>query len=194
MIREARLLAAAAVLVSACAHGGQASAPPADPLDQIGAAELFERGMSYRRRGDFVRAEQYVSAAVKRGYPKARALPVLIRACVASSRHRTALAWAVPYLEDHPADWRLRYVVATLFLAVGDNRRGRAELERVVATQPDASAPIFALAELSAAAHDRKAARRHYLAYLELVPDGPRADAARDWLDRRVPRRRARKR
>ncbi len=191
MIREAWLVVVAAALLSACAHAPQAGAPPADPLDRIGAPELFELGLEYRRRGDFVRAEQYVSAALKRGYPEARALPVLIGACVASSRHRTALAWALPYLERRPGDWRLRYVVATLFLAVGDERRARSELEQVVATQPDAAAPIFALAELSAAGHDDESARRYYVAYLDLVPDGPRAASVRAWLHRRVPRRRA---
>jgi predicted Zn-dependent protease len=127
-----------------------------------------------------VRAEQYLSASIDRGYSQDRALPSLIEVCVAASRLRAAIDYAEPYLRRNPKKWHLRYLVASLYLGVGEPSRARDELERVASEQPDKADPHYLLAVVLAeqfADYDR--ARTHYRRYLELAPESDKADEVR---------------
>jgi tetratricopeptide (TPR) repeat protein len=96
---------------------------------------------------------------------------------------RAALSHAEPYLSSHPDDAPLRFVVASLYAALGLPERARDELEAVLRLDPDHARAEYALGELSARSFDdRESAARHFARYLELAPRGPRAAEARRWL------------
>src|SRR5690606_3275268 len=141
-----------------------------DPLREVAGADLYQRGLALPEAGDYVRAEQYLTSAIARGYPEAEALPPLIQVCIASSRLRSALDHAEPYLEPHPDAWSLRYLVATIHRGLDQPAEARAALERVIADapeQPDAHYLLGIL--LRDHTDDRAAAVRHLARYLVLA-------------------------
>lgn len=169
----------AIVFLAACGHAassGPEGEPPADPIADVAPDELFRRGLALAQRGDLIRAEQYLAAAIERGYPRDRGLPILLRVCVASSRLTTALDYARPYLEEHPEDWPLRHLVASIHLGLGHPDDARRELERVIADAPNEAEPHYLLAVvLRDELGDVDGARPHFQRYLELAPEGRRA-------------------
>ncbi|MDH5491710.1 MAG: tetratricopeptide repeat protein [Myxococcales bacterium] len=131
-------------------------------------------------RGDMVRAEQYLSAAMERGYPEDRVVPQLIRVCVASSRISAALSYAEPYLAAHPTQWRLRYLVATLHLGLRRIPEAVADLEAVIGQRPEDPTAHYTLGIiLRDHIGDGHGAREHFSRYLELAPEGAHAEEAR---------------
>lgn len=158
----------------------QGPPPGADPIRGVAGEDLFQRGLALANAGDLVRAEQYLAASIGRGADPERVLPPLMRVCVAASRLRAAIEYAKPYLDRHPDAWSLRYLVATLHLAIGEDSQARVELERVVREQPDQAAPHWTLAMmLRENAVDQEQARAHLERYLELEPQGVHAGDAR---------------
>lgn len=179
------LVVSLAVVASAWGCGGGSGSAAGsqempDPLAGVAAQDLFARGRAYLTRGDSIRAEQYLTAAIDRGYPEREAMPLVIRACVASARLSSALGYAEPYLSRHPGDWSLRYLVATLHQGLGHFDRARHELEQVMHDAPEASEPVFALALLlKDDLSDAEAARPLFERYLELAPHGSHVEQAR---------------
>jgi tetratricopeptide (TPR) repeat protein len=175
------VLVLSCALAGACSHSRPRPAPPpGDPLAGVRAAALYQRGLFLAQAGDFVRAEQYLSSAIARGYPEERALPALLRVCVASSRLRSALVHAEPYLERHPTAWSLRFLVASIYLGVGDPERARASLERVIADAPAQAEPHYMLGVvLRDEVGDRPGAARRFERYLALAPGGAHAAEVR---------------
>jgi predicted Zn-dependent protease len=179
------------LFVLVCAPTGCASSPPPrreTPPETSGrapttAAALFRRGMALAGAGQLVRAEQYLSLALERGYPEEEALPALLRVCLASSRLRTALNHAESRLVRRPDDWSLRFLAASILLAMGEQGRAREELERVVAYRGGFGPAHYLLAM---ATRDRfadlTATRRHFTAYLRIEPRGEHAEEAASWL------------
>ena len=171
------------VVLTAC---GGASTPAArtqrpDPLDQVEAQELFRRGQQLAQMGDYVRAEQYLVAAMERGVTEAQVMPELMEVCVQSSRYSAALSYAEPYLAGHPEDWRLRQLVASILMGLGRPNDAVRELERVVISAPQEPLPYFLLGviqrdHLSAP----EVARERFIRYLELSPEGPHAAEAQE--------------
>ncbi|HTE51122.1 MAG TPA: tetratricopeptide repeat protein [Kofleriaceae bacterium] len=175
-------LLALAAAVAGCSHAGPrpAGPPPGDPLGDVRASELYRRGLALARMGDFVRAEQYLTSAIARGFPEERALPALLRVCVASSRLRAALGHAEPYLERNPDAWSLRYLVSSIYLGVGEVDRARESLERVIADAPDQPDPYYLLGVvLRDEVGDRPGAARRFSRYLALAPAGAHAREVR---------------
>jgi tetratricopeptide (TPR) repeat protein len=184
MLTRPRACALIGLLAFTAACGGSrprpAGPPPGDPLSGVAPARLHARGLALARAGDYIRAEQYLSASIERGYPAERALPVLLRVCVASSRMRAALSHAEPYLERHPSAWSLRYLVASIYLGVGDIERARTSLERVIADAPDQPDAYYLLGVvLRDELGERAQAARRFARYLELAPDGRHAAEVR---------------
>lgn len=109
------------------------NAPPAHLRPQPpSAAALFDHGTRLARRGDSVRAEQYLVAALEHGYPEERGLPWLLRVCIEGSRLRSAVRHASLHLERHPDELELEPLVATLLVALGERERARSRLERAL--------------------------------------------------------------
>jgi tetratricopeptide (TPR) repeat protein len=144
---------------------------------------LVARGKAFHSVGDYTRAEQYYAAALQQGASEKEVLPLLLRACIQSTRYQVAIDYALPVLQKHPDDWRLRLLVASLYTAVGQPGRARDQYERVVQQQPDDPSARYGLAVLLRDEfHDRAAADKHFREYLRLAPDGAHAEEAKGSL------------
>jgi tetratricopeptide (TPR) repeat protein len=180
----------AALAIALALAAGCGEAPPkapataaGDPLRTVAPEELYRRGIALGEAGDLIRAEQYLAAAIDRGYPAERALPPLLRVCLASSRLRAALSHAEPYLEQHPKAWSLRYLVGSIYLGIGNYEQARESLERVIADAPDQPDAYYLLGVvLRDGVGDRPEAARRFERYLELAPDGQHVGEARQAL------------
>ena len=178
------LLLATVVGCLGCGAGSSSTRTPTpDPLADADADQLYEHGLGMAQRGDLIRAEQYILAAIEKGFDRREALPSLLRVCVASERYAIALRHARPYLREHPEDWSLRYLVATLHIAVGSDDVARVELEKVIRDAPEQPVPYYTLGMLHREQHsDMDAARQYLERYVELAPEGDHADEVRDML------------
>ncbi len=188
-LRHSSVALCAFIALSAC------STPPAPAVpNETGQARerdvvaaLLAAGERLLADGDWLRAEHYLAAAERRGAPAPRVVPLLVRACVESSRLRAALDHAEPYLDSHPDDAPLRFVVANLYAALGFPERAREELETVIRLAPHHARAEYALGDLWARSFgDRESAARHFARYLDLAPRGAHAAEARRWLDERA--------
>jgi tetratricopeptide (TPR) repeat protein len=171
----------ALVALGACGHASPEAEepPPADPVSEVEAEELFHQGVELARGGDLVRAEQYIGASMTRGFPEERAMPILLKVCIAASRMRVAIGYAEPYLERHPNDWPLRLLVASLYLGLEETAKARHELEYVLETEPDQPEPHYLMALLLRdEVGDPDSAETHLRRYLELAPEGEHAAEA----------------
>lgn len=152
-------------------------------LSTVSDDDLLFLAASHARSGDMLRAEQYLSAARQRGHDEAVVVYWLVRVCVAASRYQSALGHATSYLRDHPSDWSLRLVVATIHEALGDLTRAQSELERIVRAEPSMPLPHYRLAMLYRDRWtDQERARGHFHEYLRLTPEGPHAAEVRSAL------------
>ncbi|MBI2394347.1 MAG: tetratricopeptide repeat protein [Deltaproteobacteria bacterium] len=189
-MRLARLprlgVAMALSIVAACAPKPKESrlAKDAKIVHAENAPEkLFERGKAFHAVGDLTRAEQYYAAAMQGGYPEKKVLPLLLRVCVESNRYQVAIDYAEPILRKNPGDHKLRLVIASLYSAVGQQSKARAQYERVVAEHPDDATAHFALAVLLRDEFgDAAGADKHFREYLRVAPDGPHAEEAKGSL------------
>jgi len=147
------------------------------------ATELYEQGNRYANQGDMVRAEQYVSSAMARGYPARQALLLLIRICVAESRLGAAMKYAEPYLRKNPGDWRLRFIVSSVLLALDRPEEARTELVRVLKDAPDYAPSHYLLGVIYRDEYnDKFSAFNHFSKYLEIQPKGRHSAEVRSWL------------
>ena len=152
-------------------------------LSTVSDDDLLFLAASHARSGDMLRAEQYLSAARQRGHDDVAVVYWLVRVCLAASRYRSALGHATRYLRDHPSDWSLRLVVATIHEALGDPTSAQFELEQIVRAEPSMPLPHYRLAMLYRERWtDHERARGHLHEYLRLTPDGPHAAEVRSAL------------
>jgi len=166
----------------ACGSGavqGQGAAHPKPELEQ--RAWLFGQGVAAADRGDSVRAEQYLSLALDRGYPRERVLPVLLKVCLASSRLRAALDHAEPYLREHPEQDALRFLVANIHLGLGQEEQALTELDRLLRHNPRFEEAHF-LHGVLLLEREPKLSIEAFRTYLDLAPHGAHAPEARSRL------------
>lgn len=181
-----RSAAAALLLVTAsCAASPPKSRVERD-LDAMRAEEtpekLFARGRAFANVADFTRAEQYLSAAIDAGGDAREILPVLLRVCVVEKRYRVAIDYTERYLRKHPNDHRMRLVLGTLYVNVGEVDAAKGELDQVLATDPDDAAAHYARGVIARDERDAVTADRHFREYLRLEPRGAHADEAKGSL------------
>jgi tetratricopeptide (TPR) repeat protein len=138
------------------------------------AVRLFQQGRDAARNGDTLRAEQYLSLALEAGFDQHKVLPLMLKVCLQSSRLRSALDHAEPYLVQHPEDRTLRYLVATIHLSLGQTEEARLNLEELLRTDMrDANAHyLLGILEMRLAPSE---AADHLHAYLSLTPVGSRS-------------------
>lgn len=180
-------MAAMAGATAAAALAGCVSQPGARIAEQVKAVKaeetpekLLERGRAFAAIGDYTRAEQYFSAALDEGGDPAVVLPLLLKVCVAEQRYRVAIDHAEPWLQKRPDDYRLRFLVGTLYATIGDAKTAREHYERVTQTAPKHADAHYALGVLLRDdVNDPVGADKHFREYLRLRPDGPHADEAR---------------
>lgn len=173
--------------LSGCAQGGpfrargQAQAEPS-------AEQYLQVAEAAERMGDPLRAQQYLTSALRAGADERVVIPRLLVLYVGDGQYRVALDQCEHYLRRHPDDRKVRLLLSTLYTAVGDADKAIEEYERVLSDAPNDAYAHFAMATLL---HDRGGASaradEHYRAYLGLAPDGEHAAEARGLLLRRVP-------
>lgn len=176
----------ASVAITGCAGVTSTMAqqnPLHDPLEDQTGQNLYESGMRIAGQGDYIRAEQYFTAARDHGFPEERVLPMLMQVCIHSARYSAALGYAEPYLETHPENWGLRMLMATIQMGLGNPAAARLSLEHVVAEAPDEAIPHYMLGVLLRDdLGDEAAMRTQFERYLALAPDGSHASEAREAL------------
>jgi hypothetical protein len=149
-------------------------------------------GHAQADHGDNVRAEQYYLAAQRAGHPESQVLPSLLDVCVSSGRLRSALDYAEPYLRNHPEDFRLRHLVASIHFGLGNAARAFRELEGVLGGAPEHAPSHYLLAVIADEAFaDLPTAQSYFQSYLKLEPHGTHAAEATSWLRAHAQRKRA---
>jgi tetratricopeptide (TPR) repeat protein len=172
--------------LAACGASGPSEAQTAAQHDQAAARALFDRGIALTREGDSVRAEQYLAASMREGYDWEVALPLLMRVCLTGSRLRAALNYASPYLKKYPDAVWLRYLVATVYLGLGQPLHAREHLLAIQGLPPYEARTEYLLGQTEWEGFgDATAATRHYREYLRLEPNGPNAREVGEWLEAR---------
>ena len=150
--------------------------------------KLFERGRAFASVGDMTRAEEYLAAAMEGGYDERKVVPILLRVCIQDHRYRVAIQYADRYLAKHPQDAGTRYILGTLYAAVGEPTAARVELQRVLKAQPAQADVHYTLGVLLRdQQEDLAEADGHFREYLRLAPAGPHAEEARASLLKEVP-------
>jgi tetratricopeptide (TPR) repeat protein len=149
---------------------------------------LVDRGKAFAAVGDTTRAEEYLSAALDQGANPKDVLPILLQVCVQTGRYRSAIQHAENQLRKHPDDVRTRFVLGTIYAAIGETKDAKSALETVVAARPDESRAHYALAVLARdSENDVIGADRHFREYLRIEPEGSHAEEARASLLKRMP-------
>ncbi|MCG8554971.1 MAG: hypothetical protein MJD61_06735 [Proteobacteria bacterium] len=148
------------------------TAAPAS-FDDVRSDALYRRGMLLAGTGDLVRAEQYLSAAIERGYPADKALAALLSVCVRAGRLRRALIHAEARMLNQPDARHLRLLIAHIALALGQRHRAHHELVRLTSAGTGSAQAHYLLGTVFC---DRlpslEAAHAHLRAYLRLAPRG----------------------
>lgn len=149
---------------------------------------LVDRGRAFAAVGDTTRAEEYLAAALDQGANPKEVLPLLLQVCVQTGRYRSAIQHAENHLRKHPEDVRTRFVLGTIYAAIGETKDAKAALETVVASRPDEPSAHYALAVLARDnENDVVSADRHFREYLRIEPQGSHAEEARASLLKRMP-------
>jgi tetratricopeptide (TPR) repeat protein len=186
-----RTVVAAAALALVGATGCSRALPSAsDPSLARGQStpELLERGRAFAVVGDWTRAEEYLSSALRAGANPRRVLPLLVHVCIEASRYRVAAEYVRQYLPDDPENPKLRLLYAMLEAAVGNRDAAKVAYEAVLRDHPDESAGHYALAVLLRdGGADTAGAGVHFREYLRLAPDGEHAAEARAALREEAP-------
>jgi len=170
-IRASRI---AVLFVVACAGSPPPRTRPAETAGSA-ATQYYTRGREAADRGDTVRAEQYLSVAIERGFDAGVALPLLLRVCVSSSRLRSALNHGLAGLRKHPQDPNLRYLVAAIHFGLHQFHEARLHLHHLLRLDPSYPAAHYLLGVLESAVRP-EAASTHFRTYLTLDPSGEHAE------------------
>lgn len=145
------------------------------------AERLFQQGREAARNGDTLRAEQYLSMALEAGFDQHKILPLMLKVCLQSSRLRSALDHAEPYLLQYPEDRALRYLVATIHLSLGQVEKARLNLEELLRTDIRDADAHYLLGILEMRLVPSESAD-HLRTYLSLSPAGNRSAEAKSRL------------
>jgi predicted Zn-dependent protease len=185
------MLLGASVLAAGCGPATPAEKAQADMQTMRAeqtAANLLDRGRGFAAVGDTTRAEEYLAASLDAGADPKVALPLLLQVCVQTGRYRAAIQHAENQLRRHPDDVRTRFVLGTLYAAVGDAKDATSSLEEVVQVRPNDSKAHYALAVLARDSdNDAVKADLHFREYLRIEPNGDHAEEARASLLKKVP-------
>jgi tetratricopeptide (TPR) repeat protein len=181
------MLRTSVLLLSFCLTACSASPAPDPATPSTGSSEaaqaLFERGRALADEGDSVRAEQYLAAALREGYDWEQALPRLMRVCLTGSRLRAGLNYASPYLKAHPDVVWLRYLIATVYLGLGQPVKAREHLLAIEGRPPYEARTQYLLGQTEWEGFGNEtAATSHFREYLRVEPNGPNAREVGEWL------------
>jgi tetratricopeptide (TPR) repeat protein len=175
------IIAFASISAIACAssEGAKVKGDMATIAKEGGPERLIDRGKAFAALGDTTRAEQYFAAALSSGADERVVIPYLLTVCAQDARYRVAIQYAEAYLKSHPNDLRVRFVLGTLYSAVGEAAPAREALATVVGARPEDADAHFALGVLLRDNdHDFAGADQQFREYLRLKPRGAHAEEA----------------
>ncbi|MDB4943900.1 MAG: hypothetical protein JWP97_3434 [Labilithrix sp.] len=177
--------------VAACGPSTPAEKAQADMATfqkESSTSNLVERGKAFWAIGDTTRAEDYLSAALDQGADPRIVMPMLMKICVQTGRYRSGIQHAENHLRKHPEDVRTRFVLGTLYAAIGETKDAKDALEKVIAERPDEPSAHYALAVLARDnENDVVGADQHFREYLRIEPQGSHAEEAKASLLKRMP-------
>jgi tetratricopeptide (TPR) repeat protein len=170
-----------------CAHTATPVAPHTE-VPELQVNQLLEVAALAERRGDPLRAQQYVLAARKAGADADKTLPWLLRLYIQDNQYRAAIEAAKEQLRHHPEQSELRMLLAGLYEATDLDVAAVEQYERVLVTRPSDAHAHFAMATLlHENGHEPGRADEHFRAYLALEPQGANAAQARSLLLKELP-------
>lgn len=150
--------------------------------------KLYAQGRAFAAVGDLTRAEQYMAAALDAGGDGKKILPSLMGVCVEAKKYRVAIDYGEAYVKKKPDTIKLRHLLGTLYLALGEVAPARHHFEAVLERRPDEAETHYALGVLHRDSdHDPVRADKHFRAYLRINPTGAHVEDARASLLRSVP-------
>lgn len=149
--------------------------------------KLFERGKGFASIGDLTRAEQYLTSALDRGGDSEKIAPVLLQVFIDGQRFRLAVDFCERSLQKNPKNLKLRFLLGTLYNAIGDRGSAHDAFEMVVKSDPNHGEAHYSLAVILREEHNVDGADRHFREYLRISPKGPHAAEARGSLLTPVP-------
>ena len=139
--------------------------------------ELFELGRAYAARGNYLKAEQYMSSALKAGYDHRAAIHTLLEVCLEGGFLRGGIAHANAYLIEHPNDLDVQLSLAALYYGVRDVGHAKVQLRRLHSIDPNRPNAHYlsGMIAYESGADGVETARLHWERYLELAPTGRRS-------------------
>ncbi len=150
--------------------------------------KLYERGKAFAAVGDQTRAEQYLAAALDAGGDGKKITPLLMGVCVEAKKYRVGIDYGEAHLKKFPDDIKLRHLLGTLYLALGETPAARSHFQEVLRQSPDEAETHYALALLFRdVENDLLRADPHFRAYVRINPGGVHAQEARASLLKSVP-------
>lgn len=170
-----------------CAHqaaGPETAADLGNGKDQATARrELLELGLEFAQAGDAIRGEQYLSAALEAGADPNQALLPLIELCVRAGRLEAAAQYGEVYRRPIQAKRELSMLLGGIYISLDQDEKAVVELQRVNKDYPKYPLSHLLLARLlRQRQRDLEQADQQFRAYLELAPEGPYANEARESL------------
>jgi Flp pilus assembly protein TadD len=149
---------------------------------------LIRKARAYASIGDATRAEDYLNAARESGGDERVIVRALLDVCISDHRYRAAVGYAEDFLRRHPRDRELRFLLATLDVALGNSGNAIKELHTVLTEAPNNVEARYVLAVvLRDEVGDVEAADSEFREYLRLAPGGTHAEEAQGSLLTRVP-------
>jgi tetratricopeptide (TPR) repeat protein len=140
---------------------------------------LRARAEAYAEIGDYTRATQYLRAALAGGGDADEVLPRLVELEIKDQSYRAAAQHLAERLRSHPTDVRGRFVLGSLFTALGRPLDAERELLYVLAASPKDAEATFALAVVYRDFIGNYArADEYFRRYLQLQPSGQHRDEA----------------
>jgi tetratricopeptide (TPR) repeat protein len=144
------------------------------------ADKLEARGRAFAAMGDTTRAEQYFAAALDVGGDEYAITRSLLSVCVRDGRYRMAIEYARRHLVHHPNDDKVRFILGTLYAAVGEGDEAEAAFRIAAKTDGDNADLHYALAVvLRDQRGDPMQADGEFREYLRISPSGEHAEEAR---------------
>ncbi len=149
---------------------------------------LIRKARAYASLGDTTRAEEYLNAAREAGGDEREIVRTLMQVCIDDHRYRAAVGYAEQFLRRHPRERELRFVLATLDVALGDANSALHQLRTVLDEAPDNLEARYVLAVvLRDEIGDVEAADGEFREYLRRAPAGVHAEEAQGSLLTRIP-------
>ena len=93
-----------------------------------------------------------------------------------------ALRDSVKILNEDPGHFRTRVLLGRIYLRQKAFDNAIAQPEAALVTRPDYPEPLYFLGQAAEKRGSAERAHLSYSRYLEVLPDGPRAERLREWL------------